>query len=432
MNPKRIVRKVLPEQGIKVAEETYRKSRIIVTQARYGFPARGARVIAVTGTNGKTTTAVLINSVLKAGGYRTALFTTAVVEMDGVSTSNKSHRTVPLTNELVRFFKTAKAKQVNFIILETTSQALDQHKLMGIPVEIAVMTNLTQDHLDYHGTMDDYAAAKARLFNVYASPRYCILNRDDAWFNFFKQESVGTIRTYGKAATSDVRITDIASQPQGNSFSLHGEQIYKLQTKLSGLFNVYNAAAAAAVGEMLNIPGPEIAQGLADVVVPGRMEAIREGQDFEVIVDYAHTPDALENVLSTLKNGRKGRVAIVFGATGDRDAAKRPVMGEIVATLADRIYLTDDETYSEDPALIRDAVYEGIKHLDGEGKTTIIDDRLKAIAQAFEEARKGDVVLLAGIGHQDYRAMGGENIEWDEREVARRLLRKTVPSRLQK
>lgn len=424
MNPKKIVRKVLPEQGIKVAEETYRKSRIIVTQARYGFPARHARVIAITGTNGKTTTAVLINSVLKAGGYRTALFTTAVVEMDGVLTNNKTHRTVPLTNELVRFFSIAKSKQVDFVILETTSQALDQHKLMGIPVEIAVMTNLTQDHLDYHGTMDDYAAAKARLFNVYASPRFCILNRDDAWFNFFKQESAGKIRTYGKAATSDVRMTDIALHAEGNSFSLHGEQIYKLKTKLSGLFNVYNASAAATVGELLDISKSDIARGLADVVVPGRMEAIREGQDFEVIVDYAHTPDALENVLTALKHERTGRVAIVFGATGDRDAAKRPVMGEIVATLADRIYLTDDETYSEDPALIRDAVYEGIKHIDGQGKTTIVDDRLQAIEEAFREARKGDVVLLAGIGHQDYRAMGGENVKWDEREVARKLLRK--------
>jgi UDP-N-acetylmuramoyl-L-alanyl-D-glutamate--2,6-diaminopimelate ligase len=426
MNPKKLVRKVLPKQGIKAAEEAYRKGRIAATQARYGYPARGARVIAVTGTNGKTTTCVLINSVLKAGGYKTAMFTTAVIEMDGVASDNKIHRTVPLTADLLKFFKEAKTKNVDFIILETTSQALHQHKLHGIPVEIAVMTNLTQDHLDYHGDMDKYAAAKARLFNDYMSPMHCILNRDDEWYDYFAEQSVGTITTYGQNNASDLQITDVNLAASGNDFKLavDGDEAV-IHTELTGLFNVYNAAAAATVGALLELPDTAIAAGLSDLAaVPGRMEAVKAGQNFDVIVDYAHTPDALKNVLTALKEVSKGQVSIVFGATGDRDKGKRPVMGEVVAGVADHIYLTDDETYSEDPDVIRDAVFVGIKKAGGEGKTTVITDRKEAIAEAFKNAKKGDTVLLAGIGHQDYRAMGGKNVPWDEREVARELLAK--------
>ncbi|MDB5168762.1 MAG: murE [Candidatus Saccharibacteria bacterium] len=424
MNPKKLVRKVLPKQGITAAEEAYRKGRIKLTQARYGYPARGARVIAVTGTNGKTTTCVLINSVLKAGGYKTALITTALTEMDGVATSNTNHRTVPLTADLMKFFKEAKTKGVDFIIMETTSQALHQHKMTGLPVEIAVMTNLTQDHLDYHGSMDAYAAAKARLFNKYMHPGHCVLNRDDEWYDYFAKQAVGTVTTYGQDAASDLQITDLKLTASGNDFTLavDGDKA-AVHTELSGLFNVYNAAAAATVGALLELPDEAIDQGLSGLeAVPGRMEAIKAGQDFEVIVDYAHTPDALKNVLTALKAVSKGKVSIVFGATGDRDKGKRPIMGEVVAGIADHIYLTDDETYTEDPAAIRDAVYAGITKAGGAGKTTIVEDRRDAIAKAFSEAKKGDTVLLAGIGHQDYRAMAGKNIEWDEREVARELL----------
>lgn len=425
MNPKKLVRKVLPKQGIKAAEETYRKTRIAASQVRYGYPARGARVIAVTGTNGKTTTCVLINSVLKAGGYKTAMFTTAVVEMDGVASDNKIHRTVPLTADLLKFFKEAKAKNVDFIILETTSQALHQHKLRGIPVEIAVMTNLTQDHLDYHGNMDDYAAAKARLFNSYMNPKQCVLNRDDEWYDYFAEQSVGMVTSYGQKPGSDLQITDVKLAAGGNDFRLSVDgDAATIHTELAGLFNVYNAAAAATVAALLELPDSAIAEGLGGLgAVPGRMEAIKAGQNFDVIVDYAHTPDALKNVLTALKDVSKGKVSVVFGATGDRDKSKRPVMGEVVAEIADHIYLTDDETYTEDPGAIRDAVYEGIKKAGGEGKTTVIADRKEAITQAFKDAKKGDTVLLAGIGHQDYRAMGGKNLPWDEREVARELLK---------
>ena len=426
MNPKKLVRSVLPKRGIELAEETYRKSRIYALQAKEGFPAKGLRVIAVTGTNGKTTTCLYINEMLKSCGYTTALFTTAVTEMAGKTTANTIHRTVPLTADLLKFYKTAKQKRVDFVVLETTSQALDQHKLIGTPIEVAVMTNLTQDHLDYHGTMEAYAAAKARLFNSYMNPKKVVLNRDDEWFDYYNKQAVGLVTTYGISTKSDLRLSELQVTAHGSHAKAQfAGQSLQLQTSLVGQFNAYNAAAAAAVGLVLDIPAEKVATGVASLkAVPGRMESINAGQDFGVVVDYAHTPDALKNVLSTLQQVTKGKVIAVFGATGDRDKAKRPIMGEVAAKYADHIFLTDDETYTENPDTIRAAVMKGIANVGATKKTTEVADRKQAIQAAFKMAKKGDVVLLAGLGHQDYRAMGGKNMPWDERQVAHELLKK--------
>lgn len=425
MNPKKLVRKVLPTSGIRLAEESYRKGRIYALQAKNGFPAKGQRVIAVTGTNGKTTTCTYVNEMLKSAGYKTAMFTTALIEMSGEQKVNKTHRTVPLTADLLNFFKTAKAKGVDFIILETTSQALHQHKLLGIPVEVAVMTNLTQDHLDYHTTMTAYAAAKARLFNRYTNPKEVILNRDDEWYGAFKKAAVGRVNSYGTDKRSSIVMESIQLSPKGSEVRLNYQGVKtKFSTSLLGKFNAYNAAAAASVGLVLGIDEAEVAKGVAALKsVPGRMESVDEGQGFDVIVDYAHTPDALKNVLSTLQEIARGRVLLVFGATGDRDKTKRPQMGQIAAEHADLIFLTDDETYTENPDAIRRAVLDGIEAAGGKAKTKEIADREAAIKDAFKSAKKGDVVVLAGIGHQDYRAMGGKKEPWDERDVARKLLK---------
>lgn len=422
MNPKKLVRKVLPKQGIKAAEESYRRGRVYALQARHGFPAKGLHVIAVTGTNGKTTTANYINAMLKSAGKRTALFSTAVIELDGESRLNLTHRTVPLTSELISFFKQAKAARVDYVVMEVTSQALDQHKMLGMPVEIAVMTNLTQDHLDYHKTMENYAAAKARLFTNYLSPEHVVLNSDDEWFEYFAKRSVGDITTYGQKDDSDVLISTIRLQATGSNWSLADMH---LQTQLPGTFNIYNASAAACVGELIGLSSDQIEQGIAALhAVPGRMEVIDTGQNFGVLVDYAHTPDALDNVLTAAKEitSGKGRVLVVFGATGDRDKAKRPIMGGVVAAHADLIYLTDDETYTEDPDTIRAEVRAGIER--AKGNYIEVADRRQAIAAAFTAARVGDVVVLAGMGHQDTRNMGGKSIAWDERDIARELLAK--------
>lgn len=425
MNPKKIVRKVFPVKAIHTAEETYRRGRIVALQARHGFPARRMRVVAVTGTNGKTTTCCYINAVLKAGGLKTALFTTAVIEMNGESQLNTSHRTVPLTAQLLSFFKEARRNRVDVVILEVTSQALHQHKVLGIPIEIAVMTNLTQDHLDYHQTMDRYASAKARLFSRYMRPKYCVLNGDDEWFNYFRDQSVGIVKTYGKGQANDVRIQDEQLAGSGSVWNfVEMRKALGLRTQIPGEFNVFNATAAAVVGGLMGLSAAQIKQGVASLAsVPGRMESIDAGQPYTVLVDYAHTPDALERVLQAGRQIADGRVITVFGATGDRDTSKRPVMGKIAAQNADITFLTDDETYTEDGDTIRAAVRAGLD--DVGGKYIEVPDRRKAIEAAFAEAKKGDVVVLAGIGHQDYRNQGGKALPWDERQIAREILVKS-------
>lgn len=424
-NPKKLIRKVVPKNGITLLENTYRTSRGIFWQTRYAFPARGMRVIAVTGTNGKTTTSGYIAEVLKAAGQKVAVYTTAFYEINGERTPNRSHMTVTSQADVQSFFARAKKANVDFVILEVTSHALDQGRIAGVPIEIAVMTNLTQDHLDYHGTMKKYAAAKALLFTKY-SPKFSILNRDDEWYGYFAKQAKGVQISYGTDKKADLQLTGNDSTAAGSSFTArYNKQHIAGTTHMVGMFNIYNALAASAVGFALGFSQTDVFNGIASLkAVPGRMETIDEGQNFQVLVDFAYTPDSLLKSLTTLHaiTPGKGKVRIVFGATGDRDATKRPAMGEVVARHADAIYLTDDETYTEDPQAIRDAVYEGIKKGKGTAKTKVFDDRLDAIKQAFKDAKKGDVVLLAGIGHEDYRNMGGKKLPWDEREVAREQL----------
>ncbi len=419
MNPKKLLRKVAPKKAIRMAEEAYRAGRVGSMQLLSGRPARKLRVIAVTGTNGKTTTCSIINDLLAGAGHKTALFTTAVIEIAGKRELNTSHRTVPLTGELMRFLKKARAADVDFVILEATSHALHQHKLLGIPVEVPVMTNLTQDHLDYHGTMQAYAEAKSRLFSNYLHPKTCVLNADDEWFDFFKKASRGQVVDYGKKA-STMKLSHIKLSANGASFDLGW---LKLKSPLPGEFNVYNTAAAVTAVRTVGLSDEQIVAGIAKLrPIPGRMQVVEGKKGVTVLVDYAHTPDALENVLKAARGIAKNKVHLVFGATGDRDKAKRPKMGEIAAAGADCIYLTDDETYTENPAAIRAAVMEGIKAAKGGRKTIEIDDRREAIKAALEAANSGDVVLLTGIGHQDYRAMGGKKQPWDEARVAMEII----------
>lgn len=425
MNPKKLLRKVAPKKLIALSEESYRKARVAGTHISFGMPARNLRVIAVTGTNGKTSTCNFLNDVLKHAGYSTAMFTTAVVEMAGYRTANTIHRTVPLAKELFQFLKDAKDNQVNFVILETTSHALQQHKLWGIPVEIAVMTNLTQDHLDYHGTMEKYADSKARLFGTYMNPKWCVLNTDDEWFSFFKERSTGRLVTYGKSKDADMRISSLKTSSTGITLRLDTNG-YSIVTSapVLGEFNGYNLTAVSAVAQIVGIPPDEIKKALAQVsAVPGRMELIKSSLGFTAVVDYAHAPDALEKALQALQATTKGKVVIVFGATGERDTSKRPIMGNVVAKNADRIYLTDDETYSEDGDTIRKEVMAGIRAGGGASKTTEVADRYDAIKRALHEAKKDDMILIAGLGHQDYRAMKEGNIPWQETEVVREILK---------
>ncbi len=420
------IRSTLPEGGVRNVEEVYRRTRVKVVSARYGNPARDLRVIAVTGTNGKTTTANYINEILKEAGLTTAMFTTAVIEVAGERQLNDLNATVGSTARMQRFFRDAKKAKVDYVVLEITSHALHQHKLATVPIEVAVMTNLTQDHLDYHKTMEGYAEAKSILFKN--EPRFIVLNRDDEWFEYFNKFPASSQKiTYGTHEEAEARIDYVKLYRKGSEARVVIDHQTKLElaTALSGKFNVYNMTAAAAAAYILGVKRSDIVEGVANLDgVPGRFERVVEGKDYDVIVDYAHTPDALEKLLESVKATTKNRVILVFGACGDRDKTKRPIMGEIAATLADRIILTDEESYNEDPEAIRRMIYDGIETASGTGKTTEIADRREAIERALSIAKKGDTILITGMGHEQFRIVNGEKLPWNDGDVVREILEK--------
>lgn len=421
------IRRILPAQVIKALEVSYRGVRGLFWQTIYGFPAQGARVIAVTGTNGKTTTCTYINEVLKSAGYKTAVLTTVFYEIDGKREPNKTHYTISKLSIVQKFLRDARHAGVDWVILEVTSHALDQGRIMGVPVKIAAITNLTQDHLDYHKTMEEYATAKASLLWDYGA-KHVILNANDKWFTYFKSRTPKSaeIFTIGTSPKVSGRIGKLKLSKLGGeaTFATKAHQL-KLKTNLLGEYNLWNAAFAAAVGSIFLMDKKVIEKGIANVSsVEGRMEEVRAGQAFRVFIDFAYTPDALEKSLTSLQKVTKGKVRIVFGATGDRDKKKRPIMGEVVTKHADAIYLTDDETYNEDPEQIRQDVYKGIEKAGGTKKAQIIVDRKEAIKKAMSEAKNNDCVLITGLGHETERNMSGKLIPWNEKDVVTNILTK--------
>ncbi|MGB3009604.1 MAG: UDP-N-acetylmuramoyl-L-alanyl-D-glutamate--2,6-diaminopimelate ligase [Candidatus Saccharimonadales bacterium] len=417
------VRGLLPSGATRLLEEGYRRTRVHAVSARYGYPARDLKVIAVTGTNGKTTTANYLNEILKSAGMTTAMFTTAVIEIAGDRKINDLNATVALTGQMQRFFRDAKKADVDYVVLEITSHAIHQHKLDTVPIECAVMTNLTQDHLDYHKTMEAYAAAKGKLFAK--NPRFMVLNADDEWYSYFNQFEAGEHKiSYGTSDEADCRIRQVKLYKKGSEMQLLIDKhtTLELGTALPGKYNVYNATAAAMAAYLMYIKLEAIQDGIANLEsIPGRFERIDIDKPYDVVVDYAHTPDALEKLLEAAKSMVKNRVILVFGACGDRDKSKRPIMGEIAARLADRIILTDEESYNEDPQTIRDMIREGIVGAGGEPKLEEIADRREAIDKAMKIARTGDMILITGMGHEQYRIVGGEKLPWNDGDVVREL-----------
>ncbi len=418
-------RKLLPSGAVRLLEQGYRKGRVHLLTAAYGNPAKNLRVIAVTGTNGKTTVVNYLNEILKEAKYKTAMFSTAQIEINGVKRVNDLNRTVAVTRDLMRFYRQAKRARADFVLIEATSHALDQHKLSTTPIEMAIMTNLTQDHLDYHKTMENYAAAKAKLFRM--NPKYIVLNRDDEWFDYYNSYQAGYQKiTYGQSPDAEARIDRIKLFRKGTEVDMVIDHQTKLQlaTALPGEYNAYNLAAAVSGAYLLNVGLKDIIEGVANLEgIPGRFDRVEQGQPFDIVVDYAHTPDGYEKVLTAARGITKNRVILVFGSCGDRDKAKRPVMGSIAARMADRIILTDEESYNEDPQQIRDQIREGIVAAHGEGKTTEVPDRREAIKKALSIATKGDTVLITGMGHEMYRIVNGERIPWNDAEAVKELLK---------
>lgn len=428
MSFKRTIKKLIPRTLFaRIEPAGHLAEAALLNYLNKGSPARKMKVIGITGTNGKTTTCFLIHRMLHEAGYKVGLMTTVGYGAGDKIKPQIDHMTNVPVPKLIKRLEELKGQDVEWLVMETTSHALAQHRDFGIPYSVAVITNVTHEHLDYHGTFERYVAAKRKLFEKANRNRKGlqtgVVNADDPNAGKFTS-AIKKAVTYGIKA-GDLRAKNVKLTPKGVSYTAAtGDDKYDITCNIPGKFNVYNSLAAVSVGRVLGLDKNQIERGIAALEgVQGRMTSINAGQKFNVLVDFAHSADALKNVLKASQELTAGKVILVFGATGDRDKAKRPVMGEVAVKNADQIFLTDDETYTEDPQAIIDAVYKGIEAAGGQDKTTIIGDRLKAIKAAFAAAKPGDTVLLTGIGHETTRNMGGKEEAWNEIAIAQKLLK---------
>lgn len=369
--------------------------------AVHGHPAERLVVIGVTGTNGKTTTVHLLRSILEHAGRRSAVIGTLT-----------GTRTTPEAPELQRRFADLLAEGIEAVAMEVSSHALALHRVDGTRFRVAVFTNLSADHLDFHRTMAEYFQAKARLFTPELADA-AVVNTDDPQGRLLRDAAVIPTRGFSLDEVDDLEVGRTASR-----FTWRGQRV---SLPLGGRFNVANALAAAEAAITLGIEPAVAAEGLAAAgPVPGRFEAVDAGQAFDVIVDYAHTPDGLERLLDTARElVGGGRVLVVFGCGGDRDTAKRPLMGEVAGRLADRVVLTSDNPRTEDPAAIISQVRSGF---DDDRNLRVEPNRRRAIALALDEAVPGDIVVIAGKGHETTQTVGDATVAFDDRAVARELL----------
>ena len=382
----------------------------------YGDPTAELRVVGVTGTNGKTTTAYLVHEILKAAEFTCGLLGTVKQIVGGVE--KEVVRTTPEGIELQKTFRQMLEGGDEACAMEVSSHAMTLHRADAIHFEVAIFTNLTQDHLDFHADMEDYFLAKRRLFE--AGPRTAIVNVDDPYGRRLADE-FECVTFSAEGAEADYSAHDVSFDAAGADFGV-GEM--RLRTGLPGHFNVANALGAFAAAEAMGV-GPEIAAaGLARAArVPGRFEPIDEGQGFSVLVDYAHTPDSLENVLRAARRLTSGRLISVFGAGGDRDRDKRPKMGRAGAELSDLTVITSDNPRSEDPEAIVAEVAAGAEGAEGAPELEVVVDRREAISLALGRAEPGDTVVIAGKGHEQGQEFEqGRKIPFDDREVAREEL----------
>lgn len=399
-----------------------RKALAIAGANFYARPAEVLKLIGVTGTNGKTTTTYLVDSILRAAGCEVGLLGTIGYRL--VNEVRAAPNTTPESLELQEHLAEIVRAGGTHAVLEASSHALALDRLWGCPFAVAIFTNLTRDHLDYHKTFDEYFAAKRRLFEGTgaAPPANGVINTDDEYGRKLTGLAKRTL-TYGLEPGAEVTTRKPALSLSGIEFTAETPAgKIEIRSKLVGKPNVYNILAAVGAGVALNLPREVIATGIAQLTaVPGRFESVEAGQPFLVIVDYAHTDDALRNLLSTAKElNPGGRIITLFGAGGDRDRTKRPLMGEAAGRLSDIVVLTSDNPRSEDPLLIINDVIVGVQRT--KAKLFIEPDRQKAVELALDQARAGDIVLLAGKGHETYQVLKDRTIEFDDRAVARRIL----------
>ncbi len=416
-----VVSEMLEESPLpQVKVENVRSAMAYIASAFFGHPAKGMRLIGVSGTKGKTTTSFLLKSILEKAGFMTGLIgTTGNLIGEERVTSNL---TTPDPIDLHRCFRQMRDAGVEAVSMEVSAHAIDMHRLDGLTFEAACYTNLSQDHLDYFETMENYFNTKKSFF-LNGSVLNAALNADDETSDKILQEIQIPYLSYGISANADVFARDIEISENGVSFSilLRSLENMTIHMQMTGMFNVYNALAAASLAMIMGLDAEAIKAGLESVkAVPGRIEMLDTETPYKVILDYSHSPDALENILTTVRTFTKNRVIVLFGCGGDRDKGKRPIMGEIGGKLADFSILTSDNPRTEDPHLILRAIESGMKK--NEGKYTVIENRRDAIRYALAMGQEGDVIILAGKGHETYQDIMGVKRPFDEKVVVRELL----------
>lgn len=413
--------------GTSLPEMVVRSVREVMPAAAahiYGHPARELVLVGATGTNGKTTTAYLVESILRAAGRLTGLIGT--IETKIADERLPGVRTTPESVDVHRLFRRMRDKDVSAVAMEVTSHALVLGRVDGIVFDCALFTNLTQDHLDFHPDMEAYFAAKASLFLPERSGK-AVVNIDDPYGRrLYETVSIPTL-TFGSSPEADVSARDVILEPTGSTFRVvapHEE--FRVSTSLVGPFNVLNCLGAIAVGLQLGIGTEHIVRGVAELLaVPGRFESIDAGQPFSVVVDYAHTPDSLDNVLLAAKrlaSAQSGRVIVVFGCGGDRDRGKRPLMGTAATRHSDVVIVTSDNPRREDPEAIIGQILEGVVSERPDGADAVLVDRRAAIEFAVRTADRGDVVVIAGKGHETGQEFADRTVPFDDRVVAHEAL----------
>lgn len=428
MSVRAVVKKFIPRGMFAKVEPYGHLAEAVLFNVLNGFPAHELKVIGVTGTNGKTTTCFLIHRMLQNAGYKTGLMSTVAWGVGEDIQPQIHHFTNVPVPELMQRLKVMRAAKVDYVVLETTSQALAQHRVWGVPYSVVVMTNVTHEHLSWHGTFENYRNAKRLLFKMANKNKQGlqtgIVNAEDPSAELFAGDVAHTV-LYG-IEKGDVRATDVTLSPTGVGYrAIAGDDSYDIVCNLPGKFNVFNSLATVSVGRVLGLNREQIERGITALEgVEGRMTRIDEGQDFDVIVDYAHSPDSFEKLFKDLKPVVKGRIIVVFGSLGGGDRGKRPLQGEYAGEYADIVVICEEDDRQEDPATITSDIVAGVQKA---GKVQdrdlfLIHDRTEAIQFAIRYAKKDDMVLLLGKGHEKTIEHADGEHPWDEIGTARAAL----------
>ena len=437
---------------------TFHKYQAILANINYKFPAHGMVVIGVTGTKGKTTTCHMISSILTEAGYKVGMATTASLQVGDQINMNNTNKSVMAPHKLQALIREMRNAHCDVLILEATSIGLDQYRLWGIPFRYVGLTNMAHDHLDYHKNWENYQKAKMKLFGL-KSVKVAVINADDpVSTDFIEYTSAKKIVTYStlssnipEGATDHIYADKISSGISGAAFTVHCDnENEKISLQLPGIFSVENALCATAICLNMNLKIGTIAAGLNKLAhVPGRLEKIETKKGFSILVDYAHTPDSLEKLYSTLRPEVRGRMIAILGSCGDRDKTKRPIMGALAARFCDYVLVTDEEPYTEDPHSIIEEVAKGVPrgralykpsgfvaqkmprpilktgNENGENDWWWkIEDRAEAIEKAILMAKMDDLIILTGMGSQNFKIVGDQQIPWNDRKVVEEILLK--------